>query len=296
MIYLLANIVFASAFMLTIKWVQVRKREDIITVGAINYIVGLLAALPEFLSLTPGSDAIPAVITGGVMGICYFVCYFFVIYSIRWIGAASSTVIAVLSILLPIGCGIFIWGEHPNRLQVTGIGLALMALTLIGAPPPDSPGGRRPWFAPLVLVTFFLLAGSSRLAQEAFKHESLAAQRPVFLVTAFFMAALPSLVLLIVRGRRVRVSELIMGAAMGLSNVLQTHFILKSLQYFDGFVVFPVASAGGLVLTTLVATGLLGERLTRKTVVGIALAVVALFFLNWLPDDAASFQSHSATR
>ncbi len=288
MIYLLANVVFASTFMLTIKWVQVRKREDIITVGAINYIVAMLMAMPEFLGGGSGSGAVPAIVTGGLMGSCYFICYFFVIYSIKWIGAASSTVIAVLSILLPIVCGIFIWGENPNVFQVIGIGLALLSLTLIGAQKNGPALSERPWFAPLVLLIFFLLAGTSRLAQEAFKHESVAEDRPVFLFTAFTVAALPSLVLLVVRGRKIRKSELAMGSLMGAANVLQTHFILKSLQYFDGFVVFPVTSAGGLVLTTLVATGLLGERLTWKTILGIALAAVALVLLHWLPGETVS--------
>ena len=47
MIYLLANIVFASAFMLSIKWVQNRKREDVIVVGAVNYVAAMLLSLPE---------------------------------------------------------------------------------------------------------------------------------------------------------------------------------------------------------------------------------------------------------
>jgi multidrug transporter EmrE-like cation transporter len=72
---------------------------------------------------------------------------------------------------------------------------------------------------------------------------------------------------------------------MGGANFLQTHFILKSLNYFEGFVVFPVTSAGGLVLTTLVATGMLGERLTGKSKFGIVLASLALVLLHWVPSE-----------
>lgn len=121
-----------------------------------------------------------------------------------------------------------------------------------------------------------MLAGSSRLAQEAFKHESNAQHRPVFLITAFVVASIPSLILLIARRRRVSLAELGMGFAMGAANILQTQFILLALQSYDGFVVFPVSSVGGILLTTLVATGLLGEHLGRRKTMAIALAACAL--------------------
>ena len=77
--------------------------------------------------------------------------------------------------------------------------------------------------------------------------------------------------------------EFVIGSLMGLANILQTYFVLMSLHYFAGFIVFPVTSAGSIVLTTLVATGLLGERLNRRTLVGIMVSVVALFLLYWVP-------------
>ena len=289
MIYLLLNIVFASAFMLIIKWVQDREREDVVTVGAINYISACLLILPGFLQNSPGTFSLTAAMTGGTMGSCYFIAYFFVIYSIRKIGASSSTVIAVLSILLPITCGIFIWNESPNRFQVAGIGLALLSLGLIGGNSAKIPNDITPkkpgpaWITPVVLVVFFLLAGTARLSQETFKHVSTSDQRPTFLFVAFAVAAIPSLCVLAFRRRPVLVREFVLGFALGSANYLQTHFILKSLQYFEGFVVFPITSAGALILTTVIATWLLHERLNRRTIAGIGLASVALVLLHWLP-------------
>ncbi len=66
---------------------------------------------------------------------------------------------------------------------------------------------------------------------------------------------------------------------MGLSNVLQMHFILLALGVIPGYIVFPVGSAGAILLTTLIAVGLLGERLSGRSMIGIAISVVALFML-----------------
>jgi len=308
-IYLVFNVIFASAFMLSIKWVQVRNREDIITVGALNYIVAMMVLAPEFVQIRSESVTSGAMWTGAIMGVCYFVCYFFVIYAIKYIGASSATVVAVLSILLPITCGVFIWGEQPNMFQVIGILLALMSLMLIGgnskkqrsqlplsknslperlngAGELEQKAAPAPWIMPVVLLVFFLLAGTARLAQEAFKHVTTPEARPTFLFAAFVVSAIPSVALLAVRRRKISGLECVFGVLMGLANALQTHFILESLNRFDGFVVFPVTSAGGLILTTLVATRLLGENLNLRTYIGISIACIALVLLFWLPSGA----------
>jgi len=297
-LFLIGNIIFSSLFALCIKWVQNRQREDIVTVGMLNYVVCAIAIAPEFL--TSGSFDMNAAIAGGTLGGAYFIAFFFVVFAIKRIGASASTVISVLSIVLPILAGIYIWQESPRPLQIAGIVFALLSLSLISGSTqarekeadrkstiidkPSIPENEKPWFTPLVLVTFFLLCGISRLAQEAFKHVcDPSVHRPTFLFVAFVVASIPSLIILLYRRRAISRGDWTMGIGLGLANILQTHFILKSLEYYDGFIVFPVSSAGGLMFTTLVAIVFLHERLTRKTCCGVALAVVALCLLHWLP-------------
>jgi drug/metabolite transporter (DMT)-like permease len=283
MFFLFLNIVFAAAFTLCIKWVQNRDKEDILTVGAINYIVAFACMVPEYLQSNFTGDTTAATVTGCVMGACYFVAYFFVIYSIKLVGATSTTVVGVLSILFPIGCGILIWSEAPNQLQIVGAGFAIASLALIGGNRPQTlektEQPNRAWIKPTALFSFFLLAGFSRLTQEAFKHESVSEHRPLFLFDAFLVAAIPSVLLLLYRRKRISLFELLFGIGLGASNILQSHFMLKALNGLEGFVVFPVSSAGGLLLTTIVASSMLGERLNQRTLWGVAIAIAALFLL-----------------
>ncbi len=113
MIFLLLQVVFASAFTLVIKWAQVRGREDVITIGAINYIVAGLSIAPIFILTNPSPVSVDAIWTGGSMGVVYFIAFFFAIYAIKSVGASSATVVSVLSILLPIAVAAVIWNEHP---------------------------------------------------------------------------------------------------------------------------------------------------------------------------------------
>lgn len=293
MINLFGHIVFASAFTLCLKWVQTRRNEDIVTVGAINYIT---AAVLSFANFYPQATSriidTGAVLTGATMGACYFTAYFFVIYLIKWVGAASSTVVGSLSILIPIVVAALLWQETPNPWQWAGIALAIASLSLIGvakaATTSQNMATTREVKAidastnrvVMVLLGFFIIAGSSRLAQRAFGHLSTEEHRSTFLLSAFAVAATASLILLVSRRRFPSRGEWCIGLALGATNILHTRFLMKSLDQFPGYIVFPIASAGGLIFTTIIAAAFMGERNSRKTLIGISMAVIALVLLN----------------
>lgn len=278
MLYLILNIILSSFFILAMRWIQGRD-EDILNVGAINYIVGGIVGLAMFLADEGKAYSLESCATGAVMGTAYFVAFFFLLSTMEWKGAALAAVVARLSILMPVLCGILLWSERPSGFQWLGIVLACVSLTLIGQRGVDLNGAALPRRASLIIGGFFAIAGSARLAQEAFRHIAEENQKPSFLLVAFGVASVGSIAMLVARRRRPSLPELGFGTLIGLANVSQTFFILKALDHFDGFIVFPVTSAGGLLFTTLVAALLLKERLAALTWMGIGLAVLALFLL-----------------
>ena len=194
---------------------------------------------------------------------------------------------------MAIAVGALVWNSVPTLLQFFGIGLALFSLCLIGVKPKpanidaiekaDEGSTAKPTsnkFAPLVLLAFFILCGMSRICQEAFNQLSSIDQKPTFLISAFLVTAIPSVVMLVVRKKKVLRVEIAVGVVMGLSNAAQTFFILRSLDMFPGYIVFTVTSAGAIIFTMLIATQFLGERLSRRMLVGIGVAVLALVLLN----------------
>ena len=228
------------------------------------------------------------------MGLVYFVAFFFVIYCVRVVGVSSTMVVSSLSLLLPIIVAAFVWESTPNVIQIAGIALALVSLLMIAIKPkpatvnpkPDKTAPQneptvRDWKPLALLFVFFLLCGFSRIAQETFKYESVIDQKPTFLLAAFTIAGIPSLILLIYRFRPILKMEFAIGIIMGLSNGLQTFWMLKSLDFIPGYIAFPLSSAGGIVFTTAVATLMLNEKLHKRAYIGIAVSVVALVLLNW---------------
>ena len=130
MYFIIANIVFSSVFTLCIKWVQVKTQRDMITIGMINYIVA--AAITYWRSPVTSELDLYALGCGLNMGLTYFVAFFFVVYAVRVIGAAASTVVGSLALVVPIIAAAFVWDDVPNLLEIFGIFVALCSLMLIG--------------------------------------------------------------------------------------------------------------------------------------------------------------------
>lgn len=300
---LVMNVVFGSAFVLCIKWAQRLKNADPLVAGPINYIVAGILMVPFAWGDFSQGDHRWALTLGGTMGLCYFIAFFFVDIAIRWVGAAATTAVTVLSITLPIVVGVFLWKVYPNQIQVVGIVLSMLSLGLIGgAKKKDGKEDleirteetfasnntrwqidptQKTWAIPAILIIFFLLAGMARLAQDAFKHMCQNSEQHLYLTSAFCLAAIPSIAFLLWRRKPVRWVDVGIGTLMGVSNLLQTFFILRALKNLEGFIVFPVSSAGGLMLITLIAVLFMGERIGKKTIGGIILAIIAMCLLNF---------------
>ena len=86
MIYLLLS----ASFIPAIRWVQ-RRHEDILTVGAVNYVVAGLFAGFLFFGGSNSSYGLASCLTGAVNGGAYFISYFLLLAYMSRKGAAVSS-------------------------------------------------------------------------------------------------------------------------------------------------------------------------------------------------------------
>ncbi|MDA0841857.1 MAG: EamA family transporter [Planctomycetota bacterium] len=277
MLFIILNIFLSSTFILGMRWNQ-KNGRDILSVGAINYITGwMVSAILYFL---PGNQAYstPAILWGTVNGAGYFIAFFLLLKTMRLKGAAQATVIARLSILVPVFVGIAVWGETPAPMEWGGIALACVSLLLIGGGANLSPADL-PRQAFTIIALFFVVAGCSRLAQEGFKHQAADNEQMAYLLAAFTCMGVCSVIMLIKRGVRPGWAECWTGILIGIANSLQVLFILKALKEYPGYVVFPVTGAGGMLVTTFAAVLWLKESLSSRSLIGILLAVLSVVAL-----------------
>ena len=278
MIYLVLQTILGSSFILCVRWSQQRD-NNVLTIGIVNYVVGAIASVFWFLVWGKGWFTPSVLLTGGLNGICYFCSFLLLIVIVSVKGAAITTIIARLSILLPILYGILVWSERPSVWQSIGILLAMTSLGLVGNRRTNVARQDHAWYVAGLPILFFLLAGTGRISQDMFNHLCQPEQRPAHLAIAFSVAAVPSTILFIVRRQWPTVVEWVMGTILGLINVIQVYCLLKALQVYPDYIVFPVTSAAALVFTTLMAVWMLKERLRLTTYAGIGFSVCALVLL-----------------
>ena len=70
------------------------------------------------------------------------------------------------------------------------------------------------------------------------------------------------------------------GILIGVCNVLGSGTFIAALDRLDALIAFPVSGSGGMLFTTTVGILILGERLNKRLVVGVVLAIISLILVN----------------
>ncbi len=267
-----------ALFGVIVRYAQ-RRGSRALFVGATNYVVAALINLG--LALRQGA-LVPSTATWQLAlpaGLIYALTFRTIATSMHRRGLAVPSAVVQLAVIVPLGCAIFLWGERPDGLQIVGIILALAALTLLagdatpaaGSPPVAKPGTT----GLLTLLLLFLLQGGAGLAPKAFSELGPAGEGYTFLTLLFATAALTFLPEWLgpVRPRR---QDLLWGGALGVTNAAANLLSIYVLQRLPGILVFPIMTAGALVLTSALGLVVWREPLGRWGRAGMLVALGAV--------------------
>lgn len=310
MLFLILHIVLISGFGLILKYAQNRGHR-LKQIGFMNYLWAFLISV--WSAAQAGSFAFTKLTfaSGFTNGVTYSTGFLLVTLGMRLSGVVVTIAVARLSLVVPIVFAIWFWKEIPNLWQAVGIILTCCALPLLGTKTdtarqkgqekepldeevgmsqtstflpsqvPSVPGsGAGQGLGFLVVAILFINSGISRLAMKAFNEMCPIDQKPMYLLFLFSTTAIAyagiSLYQKIVPSRW----EVFYGLLIGICNVGGSWAFLKSLDRIDALIAFPVSGSGGVLFTTLVGVLLLGERLDRRSMIGVVATILALIFVN----------------
>lgn len=204
------------------------------------------------------------------------------------IGPWSYTaVIASLSTIIPTMSGAVIWNEHISFIQIAGIVLMVVCICLSSDLKKDSSKKSARWILYCAIV--FVMTGSIGVLQKFHQSTQYQGELNEFLIVALTTSCLCSLVCT-VKTRTNTASKkstdrmlspiplglmLVSGIGIAVNNRL--NLFLSGV--LDSSFMFPIVNGGGLMLTTLTATLLFKERLSKKQWIGLALGAIAVILL-----------------
>ena len=255
------------------------RRGGVFIFGSIQAVAAcLFFFVREGFTVNFSTDVLPYAIG---FGLSYCAVIIFSHLAIR-IGSMSLTSLATsYSLLIPTAYGLLFDSDTVGWLFYVGLVLLVVSLFLINYPS----GGISvtPVFA---LFALLALVGNGLCSIFQTVQTTAFAGRydGGFMIVALLIALVVFLSLSFACERREIIPSLGRGVHLmvlcGIANAAVNLFVMLAAQIMDKSLMFPMISAGGIILTWLVATFIYKERMNMKQNIGMLLGIASVVFFN----------------
>lgn len=232
--------------------------------------------IEENTLFSPMASLTWAIIVGIIAGAFFFLSFVYYQISVRENNVGLAGTFGKLGILVPMSFSIIIWNEIPTTIQWLGIILSIVSIIIVNVSFKKS----QVKDIHINLILLFFFGGLAEFSNKIFQKYAISEYKSVFLFFVFFIAFIISLITTLKRKKRVKKIDLITGVLVGIPNLFSSFFLIMSLNYMKTSVVFPIYSAGSIVIITLAGTLVFKEKLKRKEIVAIIMTIIALIMIN----------------
>lgn len=195
-----------------------------------------------------------------------------------------TALVTSCSLILPALYGILVLGEPISLPLVLGLVLLLAALSLINLEQKGEPRKITLKWIVFVAVTF-VSNGAASIIQNIQQRTFAGAYKSEFMIVALLFGGLVLLCAAAIAEKKAMLRNLWRGLPCsltgGVSNGIVNLLVMVLVSAnVPASVMFPVISAGGIILTFLISVFGYKERLSKWQLTGVALGVVATVLLN----------------
>lgn len=279
MIYLILAILTSTLIIITFRLFE-QFRINTLQAITINYFV---ASVFGYLSQAGGFSfaEIPAQSWFGValvIGVTLIVAFNLFALSARYAGVSVTAISSRMSVIIPVALGFLLFEDTAGALKIAGIIVALVAFYFTSKRDKAITINPKYVYLPLLL---FLAVGLNDSMMKVAEHFFINGDFVVFLATAFGVALLLGIVVLVVREKSLRFQfrNIVAGVILGLLNWFSTLYFLKGLDLFEVSFFVPVYNVGVVALASTLGFVLFSEKPTIPKLVGIGLAVLAIVLI-----------------
>jgi len=284
MLYLLFAILSSAGIFVCFKYLE-KYKVDILLAIIINYIT---ASVCGFL-LSDSNITFTQIVQqpwfniSFIIGTAFIAAFFIIGRSTQKAGISITTLASKMSFVLPMIFSIVFYQEAISTQKIIGFVLAISAVLLsIYKDQTDATQRKYLW---LPILLFFVAGTVDSLVKYAQEEYLTSGGQEIFSTLLFAIAAISGFVVLIVKKQNFkelfRAKVLIGGLLLGLVNFGSLHFLIASLNNsgFDSSVVFSIINVGIVAVSVLIGIGVFKEKLNKINLLGIVLAIIAIFIL-----------------
>ena len=213
------------------------------------------------------------------MGMVFIGTFFLMGVATHKSGAALSSMVSKMSVVLPVIVAMFILNEQIDAIKLVGIALSLLSVVLITNK--SNEGTKFNWVLILVFIGSGLVdTGLNLLNNKHYVYWTDAKMSTLL----FFGAFLSGLIIILINPKLLRnfdFKSALGGVLLGTANFYSLIAMFKAIDFYHGktALFFTMNNVGVVLLSTLVGLAF-KEKITAKGYIGLALAIFALILLN----------------
>lgn len=223
-----------------------------------------------------------------VMGFLFIIGFMAASLTSQLLGVSVSSVASKMSMVFPILFSLFFIKVEAKSFSVLNyIGMALAVLSIyLSALRKTQKNVLKLNRIYLILLPFavFVIGGLIDVGINYSNHSLMTADNeevlPIFL---FACAAFVGTIFLFFQKKKFELKSLVGGIYLGIPHYFALFLVYKALTVFqnNGAVFFPIYNVGIILLSSFAAMILFKEKLSKINFIGLALSVLALFFLSY---------------
>lgn len=246
-----------------------------LTMLACNYVVCVIMA-GAFAggNLLPAHDGLWQAIGLGMAGGFFYLASFMLMqWNMKTNGVVLPNTFMKLGTIIPILIAVFIFGEAPRAVQITGILLAMAAVVWM-----QEKGEGVQSLKGLLLL--WVTTGFSSAMSKIYDEIGVPELKNQFLFYIFCTALILCVVVCIIRRQKLALMNVVWGVIIGIPNYLTSRFLLLSMKDVPAFLVYPIYSVSSIVIVTLTGMFVFGEKISRRKKTALCVILLALVLLN----------------
>ena len=277
MIYLIISILCSVSVGVLFKQIKAKTSVNIFLI-TINYLCAIIATYVCFYRVIDFSEVALNQYTLSLSVLLPFV-FILLSLSIQYSGIIKTDIAQRISLVIPIACSYWLFQESIAGIKWIGIITGFIALFFILNKGKGHQGNNSVY----LLLVFF----GYGIIDVLFKLVALQKTTPyisaLFYIFcgSFIVASLVTAVSYSQKKLIIHKSHIVYGIILGILNFFNIFFYLKAHQYFaeNPTTVFATMNFGVILLGTLIGAIYFKEKLSKKNIIGLVLAVIAILFV-----------------
>lgn len=249
----------------------------------VNYLVAattgfLLMGIPSYDTLVQGAGEVLWI--PFVLGFLFITIFFTLARTAQVTGISVATVANKMSVVIPVVAAVILYEESLNRIKITGIIAALVAVWMTSQ---KSDGSKLNWQYLSLPVIIFIGSG---IIDALVNHMQTTVPDKKVIPTLLSLAFLSALAfgVLAIAYRAIRLKEFVSGKSvlggiiLGIPNYFSIYAITKALDadLMESSELYPVNNMGIVVASAIGALLLFREKLSAMNWMGILLSIGAI--------------------